>query len=136
VLYHGQKYLWSILLVLLHDPLPVVAAFYSENYNFWQNLLLTFAPGLPMIWASVFFVISNSPTFKQELKSELKADIIDLKADIIDLKADVRRLENSINLLTSTMNERLEIQDNKVENAIKELSLHKRENDNNMEKKQ
>jgi hypothetical protein len=79
VLNHGQKYHCCVLLVLLGDPLPVMAesatSLYVEKYNFVQNLLLAFLPGLPMILTFIVLIIFSFSSFKQELKSEMKVDL-------------------------------------------------------------
>jgi hypothetical protein len=141
------KVLWSILFFLLIDPLCAFAEsateFYSEKYNFWQVLALS--PGFSMVLL-VFGVLSfGYGSLKSdlkaditELKAETKAEVNSVKAEVNSVKADIGKLDNKIDILIGSVNARLDIligsingrldnQDQKVENAVKELGLQKRE---------
>jgi hypothetical protein len=124
------------LFVLLCDPLPVAAksaaASYSENYGYWGNFGYLIAPGLPMLVTLIGFIgLSNS--FKAELKADMRLLETKLDKKIDSLKSDVGTLGSKIDALAASIGGRLDIQDQKIELAVRELNLQEREN--NMKKK-
>jgi hypothetical protein len=110
VLQQFPKTLLGVLVVLLHDPLPVEAdsstAFLSEKFGFWENAAIASISGLPMVLAGgIVFVGLDS--FKTQLQKGAKANNEELKAATVraesaleivksELKADNVRVESSV----------------------------------------
>ena len=94
----------------------------SSSDPFWQQVVLSFAPGVPMIVVvfGVLFFASNS--LKSELGAKMDAQTSNFgaKLDMQNAKLDVQnaKLEAKMDTLIATISGRLDNHEDKVKNQL------------------